>query len=124
MAVIKKRHSANCPARRDKRCTCNGGYRAEVYSARDGKKLRKTFAQKSEAESWAADVKRGVDLGALRAPTKRTLGEVAAAWLLGAEEGTIRTRSGNAYKPATLRGYRQALEDHVLPRSAPVVSTQ
>ncbi|HYC82665.1 MAG TPA: tyrosine-type recombinase/integrase [Solirubrobacterales bacterium] len=115
MAVIKKRHSANCPARRDKRCTCKGGYRAEIYSPRDERKLRKTFPAKSEAESWAADVKRGVDLGTLRAPTKRTLGEAAAAWLAGAEEGTIRNRSGNAYKPATLRGYRQALEDHVLP---------
>jgi integrase len=115
MAVIKKRHSANCPARRDKRCTCRGGYRAEVYSPRDERKLRKTFPSKSEAESWAADVKRGVDLGTLRAPTKRTLGEAAAAWLAGAEEGTIRSRSGNTYKPATLRGYRQALEDHVLP---------
>jgi integrase len=33
----------------------------------------------------------------------------------GAEAGTIRNRSGHTYKPATLRGYRQALEDHVLP---------
>ncbi|HKH65487.1 MAG TPA: site-specific integrase [Solirubrobacterales bacterium] len=60
-------------------------------------------------------MKRGVDLGTLRAPTKRTLDEAAAAWLAGAETGTVRNRSGNRYKPATLRGYRQALEDHVLP---------
>jgi integrase len=115
MAVIKKRHTSNCPALRDKRCTCRGGYRAEVYSPRDKKKLRKTFTHKGEAESWAADVKHGVDLGTVRAPTKRTLAEAAATWLVGAEEGTIRNRSGNRYKPATLRGYRQALEDHVLP---------
>jgi integrase len=115
MAVIKKRHTSNCPALRDKRCTCRGGYRAEVYSPRDKKKLRKTFTHKGEAESWAADVKRGVDLGTVRAPTKRTLAEAAATWLVSAEEGTIRNRSGNRYKPATLRGYRQALEDHVLP---------
>ncbi|HEX7278002.1 MAG TPA: site-specific integrase [Solirubrobacterales bacterium] len=115
MAVIKKRHSRNCPARRGKRCSCKGGYRAEIYSPRDKKKIRKTFAHKGDAQSWAADVKRGVDHGTLRAPTKRTLGEAAAAWLAGAEAGTIRNRSGNRYKPATLRGYRQALEDHVLP---------
>lgn len=115
MAVIKKRHSEKCPAHRDKRCACSGGYRAEVYSPKDGKKLRKTFPLKSEAESWAADVKRGVDLGTLRAPTKRTLAEAAAAWLSGVEAGTVRNRSGNPYKPATLRGYRQALRDHVLP---------
>jgi integrase len=115
MAVIRKRHTTNCPALRDKRCTCQGGYRAEVYSPRDEKKLRKTFTHKGEAESWAADIKHGVDLGTIRAPTKRTVADAAAAWLVGAEEGTIRNRSGNRYKPATLRGYRQALEDHVLP---------
>jgi integrase len=115
MAVIKKRHSGNCPAKRGKRCSCNGGYRAEVYSPRDKKKIRKTFTHRADAQSWAAEVKRGVDHGTLRAPTKRTLGEAAAAWLAGAEAGTIRSRSGNSYKPATLRGYRQALEDHVLP---------
>lgn len=115
MAVIKKRHTSSCPALREKRCMCRGGYRAEVYSPRDKKKLRKTFTQKGEAESWAADIKRGVDLGTVRAPTKRTLAEAATAWLVGAEEGTVRNRSGNRYKPATLRGYRQALEDHVLP---------
>lgn len=115
MAVIKKRHSGNCPAKRGKRCSCNGGYRAEVYSPRDKKKIRKTFTHRADAQSWAAEVKRGVDHGTLRAPTKRTLGEAAGAWLAGAEAGTIRNRSGNEYKPATLRGYRQALEDHVLP---------
>lgn len=115
MAVVKKRHSRNCPAKRGRRCSCNGGYRAEVYSPRDEKKIRKTFTHRADAQSWAAEVKRGVDLGTLRAPTKRTLGEAAAAWLAGAEAGTIRSRSGNRYKPSTLRGYRQALEDHVLP---------
>jgi integrase len=115
MAVIKKRHSGNCSAKRGKRCSCNGGYRAEVYSPRDKKKIRKTFTHRADAQSWAAEVKRGVDLGTRRAPTKRALDEAAAAWLAGAEEGTIRNRSGNRYKPATLRGYRQALEDHVLP---------
>lgn len=115
MAVIKKRHSRNCPVKRGKRCSCNGGYRAEVYSPRDQKKIRKTFPLKADAQFWAADVKRGVDHGTLRAPTKRTLGEAAGVWLAGAEVGTIRNRSGNGYKPSTLRGYRQALEDHVLP---------
>lgn len=115
MAVVKKRHSRSCPAKRGKRCSCHGGYRAEVYSPRDKKKIRKTFTHRGDAQSWAAEVKRGVDLGTLRAPTKRTLGEAAAAWLAGAEAGTVRNRSGNGYKPATLRGYRQALEDHVRP---------
>ena len=112
---ITKRHTTDCASNRGGRCRCDGGYRAEVYSPRDGKKIRKTFAQESEAKSWRADAKRALDHGALRAPARRTLGESAAAWLEGAERGEVRNRSGDRYKPATLRGYRQALEDHVLP---------
>jgi integrase len=39
----------------------------------------------------------------------------AGGWLAGAESGEIRSRSGHPYKPSTLRGYRQALEERVLP---------
>ena len=112
---IVKRHSQGCPARLGGRCRCKAGYEAFVYSARDGKKLRKTFARLAEAKSWRAEAKRSVDHGTLRAPTRRTLGEAAAEWLLGAEAGDVRNRSGQPYKPATLRGYRQALEDYLLP---------
>jgi integrase len=53
--------------------------------------------------------------GALRAPTATTLRDAAEDWLVGAEAGVILSRSGQKYKPATLRGYRQALDDRVLP---------
>jgi integrase len=112
---IVKRHSKGCPARAGKRCRCNAGYEAFVYSPRDGKKVRKTFARLAEAKSWRADAKRSVDQGTLRTPTRRTLGEVAGRWLTGAEAGDIGNRSGQPYKPATLRGYRQALDAYLLP---------
>jgi integrase len=112
---IVKRHSKGCPARAGKRCKCNAGYEVFVYSPRDGKKVRKTFARLAEAKSWRADAKRSVDQGTLRTPTRRTLGEVAGSWLTGAEAGEIRNRSGRPYKPATLRGYRQALDTYLLP---------
>ena len=35
---IVKRHSKGCPTRAGKRCKCNAGYEAFVYSPRDGKK--------------------------------------------------------------------------------------
>jgi integrase len=44
-----------------------------------------------------------------------TLHEAAETWLEGARSGTIRTRSGDVFKPATLRGYDQALRDRILP---------
>jgi integrase len=112
---IEKRHAKDCASRSGGRCRCDGGFRASVYSPLDGKKIRKTFPSRAEARSWQADAKRAVDHGALRTPTRRTLAEAASAWIQGAESGDIRNRSGQAYKPATLRGYGQALSAYVLP---------
>jgi len=112
---IRKRHSEGCPAHGGGRCKCRAGWEASVYSPRDGKKLRKRFRRESEARSWRAETKLALDHGTLRAPTQTTLRDAAEEWLAGAEAGEIRNRSGHPYKPATLRGYRQALEDRVLP---------
>src|SRR5262245_21523866 len=103
---IHKRHTKDCPARRGGRCRCSGGYRAEVYSPADQKKIRKTFRLESEAKSWRAAAKRALDHGALRAPGHETLSEAAEEWLRGAELGEIQNRAGHPFKPSTLRGYR------------------
>jgi len=86
-----------------------------VWSQRDGKKIRKTFPTASAARTWRADAAAAIERGSLRAPTKQTLRAAAAAWLAGAEAGEIRNNSGHPYKPSTLRGHRQALEERVLP---------
>ena len=112
---IRKRHSEGCSAREGGRCNCKAGWEASVYSRRDGKKIRKRFPREAEARSWRAEAKRALDHGTLRSPAKTTLRQAAEVWLAGAEAGEVRTRSGQPYKPATLRGYRQALEDRVLP---------
>lgn len=112
---IRKRHSKGCRAREGGRCNCDGGYEASVFSVRDGKRLYKTFAREPEARSWRAEVKRALDRGLLRAANGKTVAETATAWLAGAERGEIRSRTGRSYKPATLRGYRQSVEDWVLP---------
>jgi integrase len=52
----------------------------------------------------------------MRAPVPTTLTEAANAWIEGAREGTIRTRSGHIYKPSALRGYDSALRMRVLPQ--------
>jgi integrase len=114
-AGIVKRHSKGCVSRDGRRCSCRPSYEAWVYSPRDGRKLRRTFSNFAEARSWRADAKRQIDQGSLRAPSQLTLREAAHAWLAGAEAGEIRNRSGQPYKPSTLRGYRQALDERVLP---------
>ncbi len=112
---IRKRHSKDCSTRSGGRCRCDGGYEASVYSTRDGKKIYKTFPRESEAKSWRADAKRSLDHGKLRAPNGRTLREAAEAWLDGVERGEIHNRSGHPFKPSTLRGYRLALTERILP---------
>ena len=114
-AGIVKRHTEGCRGANGGKCGCRAGYEAWVYSPRDGRKIRRTFANYAEARSWRADAKRQIDQGVLRAPAQQTLRQAAEAWLAGAERGEVRNRSGDPYKPSTLRGYRHALEERVLP---------
>jgi integrase len=114
-AGIVKRHSTDCARERGRSCNCRAGYEAWVYSPRDRRKIRRTFSSYSEARSWRADAKRQIDQGSLRAPSQLTLRQAADGWLAGAEAGEVRNRSGHLYKPSTLRGYRHALEERVLP---------
>jgi integrase len=44
-----------------------------------------------------------------------SLKEFADSWLAGAADGSIHNRSGDRYKPSTLRGYEHALRRFVLP---------
>ena len=48
---IRRRHSAGCASRNGRRCNCNAGYEAWVFSKRDGKRIRKTFRREAEAKS-------------------------------------------------------------------------
>lgn len=112
---IRKRHSKGCSAKLGGRCRCSGGYEASVYSARDGRKVYKAFARESEAKSWRAEAKRALDRGSMRAPSAKTLREVAMAWLEGVERGEVRNRSGHPFKPSTVRGYRTSLNERILP---------
>ena len=67
------------------------------------------------ATSLLLETFRPLRAGTMRAPTSQTLREAAGAWLDGAREGSIRTRSGDLYKPSAVRTYDQALRLRVLP---------
>jgi integrase len=113
---VQVRHSRGCPAATDRAaaCRCKPSYRAEVYDARSGTKLRKTFPTIGAAKAWRQDAAGQVRRGQLRAVAPMTLREAAADWLEQAKAGTVRTRSGEEFKPSTLRGYEAALERRVL----------
>jgi hypothetical protein len=112
---IVKRHSKDCPAKQGGRCRCNAGYEAWVFSRRDRKKIRKTFAREAEAKSWRADAVAALSRGALRAAKPTTVEQAWAAWLSGARAGTVTNRSGDPYKPSARRSYERAMRLRVLP---------
>jgi integrase len=86
-----------------------------VWSARERKTIRKTFRTLAEARTWRHESQVALRKGLLRSPSQTTLTEAADAWLAAAEAGSVRTRTGEAYKPSAVRAYRQALRHRVLP---------
>jgi integrase len=114
---IRKRHSQGCSARRGGRCNCNAGWEASIYLAREGKKVRKTFAREAEARSWRAEAKRAADRGGLSAGPRdgRTLAEALREFVRGMTAGTVRPRGRERYKPSTARSYEMTLRVHIEP---------
>jgi len=111
---IRKRHSRNCRSRGGGRCNCNAGWEASIYLAREGKKVRRTFAREAEARSWRNDSRSALAERRHDGPTL-TLEQAAWLWLEAARTGRVRDRSGHNYKPATLREYARVLRLRVLP---------
>jgi integrase len=116
---IDVRHSRSCGTRDGANCNCRPAYQAHVWSAREKRRIRKTFNTITEAKRWRQDAIVGVRRGTMRAPTQVTLRLAAESWLSGAKDGTIRNRSGDAWKPSTLRGYEAALKDKILVELGP-----
>lgn len=113
---IRQRHGRGC--KQTGRCKCP--YEASVYSKRDGKKIRKTFPDRSAAVAWRDDAKGAVRRNKLRAPVPITVAEAFTEWLDLAKQGVIRTRSGDPYKPSAIRAYEASMRLRVLPEFARV----
>jgi integrase len=107
---IRVRHDRDCDRQR---CRCKT-LEASVFSKADDRKIRAYFTNLAEAKTWRQDALVAVRRRTLRAPSDQTVREAWEDWLDGARAGTIRTRSGDAFKPSTLRGYEQSMARHVL----------
>src|SRR3954454_8451503 len=105
---ITVRHGQRCETPSGGRCTCHPSYRPEVWSPRDGKKIRTTCRTLAQARAWRTSAKAELRRGVLRVPDPLTLAEAADSWIVGARAGAIRTRSGDPYKPSSIRGYEEA----------------
>src|ERR1700727_145424 len=106
---IAVKHRTSCASRRGARCNCRRVYQAAVWSARDGRRIRKHFDSLVEANAWRAESYRKLRRRELRAPSAVTFAEAAERWLAGVRAGSIRTRSGDPYKPSTVRSYEHAV---------------
>jgi integrase len=113
---IEIRHKKACASRNRRRCNCQPTYQASVWSARESKRIRKTFPTLAEARAWRSETQTGVRRGTLRAPAHTTIGEAANELVAGMKSGRVRTHSGDVYKPSAIRSYEAALRDHVVPR--------
>jgi integrase len=112
---IRERHRRGCASARGSACSCRPTWEASVWSRRDGRKIRKTFATKAAARAWRAQAESEVRRGRLRAPTGTTFAAAASDLLAGMKDGTIRRKGGDPYKATTLRSYRRSLELYLLP---------
>lgn len=109
---IYRMHRRGCAGGR---CKCPASYQASVYSAREGKRIRKHFDNLGAARGWREDASSAVRVGKMRAPTRITLSEAADALVAGMRDRTIIDRSGKPYKPSTIRSYERALRIRVKP---------
>jgi integrase len=114
---IVTRHALTCPASHDQaaRCKCTPSYQAHVWSARENKRIRKTFPTLAAAKAWRSETVVALRRGTMRAPTATTLRQAWDVWFAGAHDGTVRNRSGDLYKPSVLRGYESSMRLRVLP---------
>jgi integrase len=112
---IEPRHERKCEAKGWEECKCKRTYQANVWSKRDGKRIRRTFPTLKAATIWRSDAMKGLRDGKLRAPTPDTVRQAGDALIAGMLDGSVRDRSGKVYKPATRRSYEASLEKHVYP---------
>lgn len=135
--AVEVRHSRSCGSRTGGKCSCKPTYEAGVWDRRAirharscgartggdecsctptyGRRIRKTFPTLAAAKAWRTDALVALARGTLRAATPTTLRAAWEAWEAGAEGGAVRNRSGDRFKPSTIRGYRAAMHRVVLP---------
>lgn len=112
---IRTRHAKGCRSRSGERCSCTPTFQASVWANRDQRRIFRTFATVAAAKAWRREAQTAIEAGTLGGGSRILLREAARVWLEGARAGTIRSRTGKAYKPSALRSYDRALRMRLLP---------
>ena len=93
----------------------SGRYQAQVYFAAENRRASKSFERLADARAWKRDTEAALARGVLGVRDGPTLRQAGAEWLAAAREGAVRNRSGQRYRPSTLRGYEHALTERLYP---------
>lgn len=109
-----------CASERSVTCDCSPKYRAVVTIPGSRKKLQRTFPTLAAAKLWREDARVDLRRKAIAGPSARTVAAAAAEWVAGARAGTIRTRSGENYKPSAIRTYEHALKEWIVRALGPL----
>jgi len=115
---IEIRHRQDCVTRdpRDHDCPCRPTFRAIVSDERRRKLIRsRTYKELNAAVNWRAQMLAALLRGEQHREDRTTVAQAGEQVLAGMRAGTLLTRSGTTYKPATIRGCEQSLRDYVLP---------
>jgi hypothetical protein len=103
---ITERHARACAG---EPCTCTPTFKCQVWDARAGKRITRSFTTITAARQWRQDAASALRAGTLTADRGPTLREAADEWLAAARAGIARNRSGEPYKPAAIRSYEHTL---------------
>jgi integrase len=121
---IEERHTAACasglglkPKRpTGKRCNCPKRYRANKKDPATRKLIRSHWTlSRAEAIAWRQEAVVAIRHGRLRSSTPTTVRGAGAALIAGMRTGAILDRSGERYKPKTIRDYEHILERWICP---------
>jgi integrase len=121
---IVERHGRACASRAGRRCDCTATFEAWVWSARDQRKIRRSFPTPAAAKSWRRDALSGVANGKIRATSATSIRDEALAWIDRLDRGEVRGRGGRPYKPSVARLYRRDVERWIIPQLGPIRLSQ
>ena len=113
---IEVRHARGCGAVNGSRCSCAPTYRATVFDKRTGRRMRRTFPNVSAAKRWREDAIVALRRGELRAEQTPRVSDALGELLEAMRDGIALTRSGEPYKPGTIRTYSYAVRDVLAPK--------
>jgi integrase len=112
---IRTIHQRTCASRGVGDCNCRPSFQAAISDPNTRQRIRRNFPTQADAKAWRADALHQLATQPPTSGSRATIHQLGDELVSAMEAGVARTRSGDRYKPATIRGYRQTLTTHIYP---------